>query len=87
MRKSKIYRTYGIKIDSLPDTCQICDNSDQRICVDHDHLTGEVRGFLCIKCNSALGMVGDSIEILQALINYLNNPGVSFNESHTRRKS
>lgn len=32
---------------------------------DHDHGTGVVRGILCLKCNAALGMIGDSLEALR----------------------
>jgi Recombination endonuclease VII len=39
--------------------------------IDHDHATDEVRGILCQHCNLALGQAKDSIEILQALIEYL----------------
>jgi len=39
--------------------------------VDHDHLSGAIRGLLCHKCNAALGMVGDSIDHLLGLIQYL----------------
>lgn len=42
-------------------------------CIDHDHLTGKIRGLLCHRCNTALGHVSDSIETLQALIDYLRN--------------
>lgn len=49
--------------------------------VDHDHsccpssrkTCGEcVRGLLCFRCNGALGNVGDSRQVLQALIAYLD---------------
>ena len=39
--------------------------------IDHDHMTGKVRGLLCPTCNSLLGHAKDSEEILQAAIRYL----------------
>lgn len=39
--------------------------------VDHDHLSGKVRGLLCANCNHLLGQAKDSTEILQNAINYL----------------
>jgi len=39
--------------------------------VDHDHLTGEVRGILCINCNLGIGKLGDSIEGLERALAYL----------------
>lgn len=41
------------------------------LCVDHDHATGAVRGLLCRRCNSILGYVDDSIELLASSIEYL----------------
>jgi len=38
--------------------------------VDHDHLTGKVRGLLCMKCNSVLGYVADDSTILRRLADY-----------------
>ena len=40
--------------------------------VDHCHKTKKVRGLLCHKCNSALGLVFDNTEILSNMIKYLN---------------
>ena len=54
-----------------PDQCEICEKSDVKICYDHCHKTGSFRGWLCLRCNSALGLVGDDVKILSKLIDYL----------------
>lgn len=39
--------------------------------IDHDHVTGKVRGILCRTCNTAIGALGDSVEGLTLALNYL----------------
>jgi hypothetical protein len=39
---------------------------------DHDHETNEFRGWLCKKCNTGLGALGDNLESLLRAVEYLN---------------
>ncbi len=39
--------------------------------VDHDHVTGAVRGLLCRRCNTGLGNFDDNIKIVQSALTYL----------------
>lgn len=39
--------------------------------VDHDHVTGKVRGVLCGNCNTALGKLGDSVASIEKVLSYL----------------
>lgn len=57
--------------------CAICGTKDpgdnrSRLCVDHCHDTGKVRGLLCARCNIALGGFKDSTKLLAKAILYLN---------------
>ncbi len=40
--------------------------------VDHDHTTGKVRGLLCQKCNSGIGMLGDDLFGVKSAYEYLS---------------
>lgn len=39
--------------------------------VDHCHRTKKIRGLLCPKCNTMLGMAGDNIVVLKNAIQYI----------------
>jgi hypothetical protein len=43
----------------------------RRLYIDHNHETGEVRGLLCMKCNTMLGFVDENPEIFKSAITYL----------------
>ena len=58
--------------------CEICNrkflnNGRLKACLDHDHITGKIRGLLCNNCNSGLGFFGDSQERLIKAKEYLKH--------------
>jgi uncharacterized paraquat-inducible protein A len=52
--------------------CAICEEMLDVPSVDHNHVSGEVRGILCRRCNSALGNFRDDPLILSKAITYLS---------------
>lgn len=76
MRKKR----YGLLQDEIIDLkknnpCALCGEADiELLRVDHDHVTGKIRGILCQKCNTGLGKLGDSIESILKVLDYLQNP-------------
>lgn len=76
-RERSLWRLYGItskEYDALfvaqSGLCAIC-YRDKPLVVDHSHLTGVVRGLLCQSCNTAIGLLGDSLEGVQSATLYL----------------
>jgi len=69
-------KRYGIDVDtykqrmSSKQSCEICD-STKELCYDHDHDTMGFRGVLCRGCNRSLGQLGDSLEEIMKVVNYL----------------
>lgn len=55
--------------------CLICTRHQSefkfRLCVDHNHETLHIRGLLCRRCNSLLGLAKESVEIFKKAIEYL----------------
>jgi len=60
--------------ESQGNKCLICGcefNGRIKGVIDHNHNTGVVRGLLCQKCNSLLGMANEDPKILENAILYL----------------
>ena len=79
--KSILRRQEVLAGRKYPDRCDVCciktKNLKKKLCFDHDHKTGAFRGWLCHRCNAALGMVDDSTKILEALTKYLKKSKVA----------
>ena len=45
--------------------------------LDHDHCSGKMRGFLCGRCNTALGQLRNSPKMVSALAAYIEQAEVS----------
>jgi hypothetical protein len=57
---------------AAPDRCECCGRVEKAaLCLDHDHVTGVFRGWLCKRCNSAIGLLGDSLYGVLCAVDYL----------------
>jgi hypothetical protein len=84
MRKYILYSKYKITLAKYEimlanqnSCCKICGRHQSELKkalgVDHDHITGKIRGLLCQKCNTGLGYMNDSSEQLRIAADYLNS--------------
>ena len=72
-------KQYQAMVAFQDNLCRICrqgPSDGDRLYIDHNHMfdVGDpsgIRGLLCQKCNSGLGMVNDSIETLEGVRDYL----------------
>jgi fructose-1,6-bisphosphatase len=77
-RRNHLKFYYNLTIDQFNDLmskqegkCAICNIMMVRLSVDHDHVTGKVRGLLCPTCNRAIGMFKDNPLIMRSAANYI----------------
>lgn len=82
LKDKKLRENYGISLDIYNEMfqkqngcCAICNTHQSELIVslsvDHCHTTGKVRGLLCSNCNRGIGLLKDSIKILNSAIEYL----------------
>jgi len=76
-------KIYGLSVEQYEamrvahnECCAICGASAYSqphgtLCIDHCHKTGRVRGLLCKKCNTMIGMAEDQEWVLEKAIAYL----------------
>ena len=88
VRQYNLKSNYGITIEeydsilsSQGGLCGICRakpvDSKRSFHVDHNHDTGFIRGILCSDCNTGIGKLKDSVEMLELAIAYLERTNVT----------
>ena len=81
-RDYHLRRKYGItlaeyesRLEAQGGVCAICKEArpeERTLHVDHDHVTGEIRGLLCFRCNNAIGDLRDDLELVYRMLDYLD---------------
>ena len=78
IRDTDLRIRYGISLDDYNamharqcGRCAICGTAEEKLVVDHNHRTGQVRELLCHLCNAMIGCAREDIAILTSAVAYL----------------
>jgi hypothetical protein len=88
VRAANLKNYYGISLEQYAalfkqqqGCCAICSMSQEqlstKLCVDHNHATGEIRGLLCSRCNFGLGSFKDNPDVMIKAAAYVSPLEVS----------
>lgn len=91
--KSKYNMTleqYNKMFEEQRGICAVCgipaEGLKYRLAVDHNHITGKIRGLLCFACNTLLGRIENNPRLIPTIMKYLrtqNKAGkIYFGENH-----
>ncbi len=66
---------YNDMLDKQGGVCYICHQPSltKMLAVDHNHSTGKVRKLLCNRCNTALGLLRENVDVIKNMINYIES--------------
>ncbi len=86
-KSNQLKRAYGITVEQLEELnvkqnglCAICQKPETKkrkdgtlwsLHVDHSHSTGKVRGLLCSGCNTAIGLLCENLDTINAAYEYI----------------
>lgn len=80
-RDQHVFRAYGLTPEQLQEMfdkatgCAVCggppNGPGKKFHIDHCHNSGRVRGLLCAKCNTLIGLADDNPETLEKAAAYL----------------
>ena len=82
-RSNHLKNKYGVSEEDYSEmlseqegVCAVCEvGTESTLHVDHNHTTGEVRGLLCVNCNTGLGKLQDDPKVLAKAMTYLLERG------------
>lgn len=77
-KSNRIPRTqYEDMLRAQGGACKICRKTEpgrstnRRFCVDHDHVTGKIRGLLCHDCNTGIAHFKENVAFLGSAMEYI----------------
>ena len=77
VKNSRLKERFGLTLEhhthlikSQKGRCAICEQK-RKLCVDHNHVTGKVRGLLCNQCNFAIGCFYENEANMLKAVKYL----------------
>jgi len=68
---------YNSMVEEQNGLCAICGRTNskkgvfERLAVDHNHISGQIRGLLCNRCNVILGLGDEDINTFKNIISYI----------------
>ena len=68
--EKELQKIHG-KTRPLGTPCDCCGRTDAPLSLDHCHITGKLRGYLCQTCNVSIGGLGDTLTGVRMAENYL----------------
>ncbi len=78
-------KTYDKKLKALhkiapahSGLCDCCGKQTDKLVLDHCHISGEFRGWLCTPCNKGIGILGDTIEKVKKAYEYLRKANKNY---------
>jgi hypothetical protein len=73
IQRSRRERGLPAPTRAKPETCECCGRlpASKPLMLDHCHVSGVFRGWLCVNCNLGIGMLGDSANALRQALNYI----------------
>jgi hypothetical protein len=86
MRRKQLKKLYGLTEEDYHNMrgaqegkCGMCGQAANRLVVDHNHQTGQVRNLLCVPCNGGLGWIErkDFVEMATAYLKRWGQPAAN----------
>lgn len=86
VRNATLKIKYGITFDQYVEMfnkqgcqCAVCGEKESKgygkMAVDHDHITGKIRGILCQPCNTSIGKMQENPVLIRKLAEYIEKNG------------
>jgi hypothetical protein len=75
----KIAKNYEEMLNAQGGGCALCGKDEvangQRLSIDHNHSTHQVRALLCRNCNTGIGAFREDQQLMRKAIEYINTWG------------